>query len=50
LEKVEKFGTWNIIEASHNNRQVGNGAKRPRPQATQPSAWRPGNKLKSKVE
>jgi len=29
---------------------VGNGAKRPRPQATQPIAWRPGNKLRNKVE
>ncbi len=50
MEKVEKFGTWNRIKASHSNRQVGNGAKRPRPQVTQPSAWRATNKLKCKVE
>jgi hypothetical protein len=50
LEKVEKFRTWNRIEASHSNRQVGNGVERPRPQITQPGAWRVGNKLKSKIE
>jgi len=50
LEKVQKFGTWNRIEASHNNRQMGSGARRPRPEATQPSAWRVGNKLINKVE
>jgi hypothetical protein len=50
LEKVENFGTWNKIEASHSNKQVGNGAERPRPQATQPSAWRVGNKLRSKAK
>jgi hypothetical protein len=49
LKKVEKLGTWNKIEANHNNRQVGNGAKRPKPQATQPNAWRDGNKLRSKA-
>jgi len=31
LEKVEKLGTWNKIEANHSSKQVGNGAKRPRP-------------------
>jgi hypothetical protein len=50
LEKVEKLGTLNKIEASHHNRQVGNGAKKPRPQATQPCAWRAGDKLRNKVE
>jgi hypothetical protein len=50
LEKVENFGTWNKIEASHSNRQVGNGVERPRPQATQPSAWRAGDKLRSKTK
>jgi len=50
LEKVEKLGTWNRIEANHHSRQVGNGAKRPRPQVTQPSAWRATNELKCKVE
>ncbi len=44
MEKVEKLGTWNRIEASHSNRQVGNGAKRLKPQATQPNAWRVGDK------
>lgn len=29
---------------------MGNGARKPRPQATHPSAWRVGNKLISKVE
>jgi hypothetical protein len=29
---------------------VGNGAERPRPLTTQPSAWRVGNKLRSKIE
>jgi hypothetical protein len=50
LEKVEKLGTWNRIEANHHSRQVGNGAKRPRTQATQPCAWRARDKLRNKVE
>jgi hypothetical protein len=50
LEEVEKLGTWNRIEASHSSRQVGNGANRPRPQTTQPCAWRAGNKLIIKIE
>jgi hypothetical protein len=29
---------------------MGNGAKRPRPRATQPMTWRIGNKLRSKIE
>jgi hypothetical protein len=29
---------------------MGNGAKRPRPQATQPSAWRARDKLRSNVK
>jgi hypothetical protein len=44
LEKVEKLGTWNRIETSHSNRQVGDGAKRPKTQATQLGAWRAGDK------
>jgi hypothetical protein len=48
LEKVEKVGTWNKIEVSHNNRQMGNGVERPRPQTTQLGAWRDGDKLRSK--
>ncbi len=50
MEKVEKFGTLNRIEASHHSRKVGNGVKKPRPQATQPCAWRAGDKLINKVE
>jgi hypothetical protein len=50
LEKVEKLGAGNRSEASRSSRQVGNGAERPRPQATQPGAWRAGDKLRSKAE
>jgi hypothetical protein len=51
LEEIENLGAKDpIVEASHSSRQVGNGAKRPRPQATQLSAWRVGNKLQSKAK
>ncbi len=50
LEKVEKFGTLNRIKIDHDSRQVGNGAKRPRPQATQPCAQRTKDKLRNKAK
>jgi hypothetical protein len=50
LEKVEKLRTWNKIEEIHSSKQVGNGAKRPRPQATQLGAWRTKDKLISKAK
>ncbi len=50
MEKVEKLGTWNKIEESHSSKQVGNGAERPRPQATQLGVWRTRDKLRSKTK